>query len=186
MTGLSDLLKTGDGILPGDIERQIERLRESGWAELSADRRAFAIAYIETMSHAEAAKKIKKAGQGMKYMRDPKVLALIQDLQDEMAKYNALTAHWVRVKSMELYEKLSGDVEVPMVTAQGQTFTAKKFHSGESVSLLRDIGKQAGMYADQSTLKLQALDKNGMPADFPKFERVIIDASPEDTTDTDS
>lgn len=131
------------GILPGELERTIERLRDDGWNDLDPLKRAFAISYSYCNSHVEAAREIGKAGQGLKFLRDPFVRALIADMQAELAKISIINRSFVEQKMLETLEKLEGNVPVPMVTMSGDSYEEHKFHSGEVVTLLRDMGKIA-------------------------------------------
>lgn len=133
------------GVLPGELDRVITRLREGNWNNLDPDKRAFAIAYVSTVSHTEAANAINRPGKGLKYIRDPLVRALINDLQEEHAKISLINKSFVETKMLETLEKLEGKVEVPMVTGQGVSIEEKKFHSGEVVNLLKEMGKISGI-----------------------------------------
>lgn len=138
------------GVLPGELERIIDRLRATGWEDMSPDKRAFAIAYSHCGSHIEAARDIGRDGQGLRYLRDPLVRALISDMQLEIAKVSIINRSLVEQKMLETLEKLEGREAVPMVTGQGIPIEERKFHSGEVVNLLKEMGRYAGMSPEKN------------------------------------
>lgn len=136
------------GVLPGELDRAITRLRNNNWEGLEPAKRAFAMAYVQSFSHHEAAVSIGKPSVGLKYIRDPLVRAFISDIQEEYSKISLINKHLVEAKMLETLEKLEGKADVPMVTGQGATFSGKKFHSGETVSLLKEMARMSGMSDD--------------------------------------
>ena len=123
-----------------DIDSVIEVHRSENWANLSPDRRAFAIAYVETMSHVEAARRVGKPGQGLRYMRDPQTAALIADLQAETFKYNVVTEAFVQQQLIALLPKLMGEEPIALVDKDGVTYEGCKFHASESRAAIASLG----------------------------------------------
>jgi hypothetical protein len=143
MSSNTEIVK--NGALPGELDRVITRLRETNWDDLAPDKKAFAMAYVQSLSHTEAAMAINKAGRGLKYLRDPLVRALISDVQEEYAKISLINKSMVEAKMLETLEKLEGKVDIPMVTGQGLPIIEKKFHPGETVNLLKEMGRVSGI-----------------------------------------
>lgn len=135
---------------PSEVKSVIETLRSKNWAGLAPDSRAFAVAYLKSYSHIQAARDIGKPGRGLDYIRDPLVSAFIQDLQQDFDEYNFITANWVRQKWVELIPKLMGEEAVPVITSHGEEVKAHKFHSSESIAALRELSKSTKFYADGS------------------------------------
>lgn len=132
------------------IKEMISEMRESNWASLSADRRAFAMAYLRSYSHVQAARDIGRPGKGLVYMRDPQTSAFISDLQEQFEAINLVTDQWVRNKWIEVLPKLMGEEEIMAVTPHGEEVAIKKFHSSETVAALRELGKSTKFYAEGS------------------------------------
>lgn len=139
-----------DGVVPGELDRIIERMRGNGWADLEPAKRSFALAYSATSSVSQASIDSGVSESSCrKYLRDPVVRAMISDIQEEYARVSIINRHFVEQKMLETLEKLEGNVEVPMVTGQGIPITEKKFHSGEVVNLLKEMGKISGIIPER-------------------------------------
>lgn len=168
------------GGLPAELVPDIESMRRSGWHALPPDKRAFAIAYASCNSHVEAAREIGKAGQGLKYINDPLVRALIADIHEEHAKISIINKHLVEMKMLETLEKLEGREAVPMVTGQGIPILERKFHPGETVSLIREMGKVAGIVPEKDERRDKGVVINiNMEALLGSGHGVTIDSTSE-------
>jgi len=143
------LVAESSGALTPPSEDIIKKHREEGWLNLEPHKRAFAISYVQSNSYVQAAKDIKKPGMGARYLRDPLVKALIADLQKEMFEVSLINRQFVEQKMIETLEKLEGNESVPMVTGQGIAIKEKKFHSGEVVNLLKEMGKISGIIPEK-------------------------------------
>lgn len=128
------------GYVPGEISRQVERQRESNWVGLDPAKRMFAIEYVRCLSHVEAARKIGKSGQGASMLRDPLVLALISDLQEDYHQTNVVTEQFIRHKLLELLPKVMGEEEVAIVLSNGEEIKAKKFDATATRGVLAELG----------------------------------------------
>ena len=85
----------------------------------------------------------------MRKLRAPLVQGFIAYLQDQRAKASIITREFVEQQYLEILPMLKGEEEVPLITPQGDSYNAKKFHSGETVSVLRDLSKAAGYIAEE-------------------------------------
>lgn len=162
--------------------KDIEKHKAEGWLNLEPDKRSFAMAYIHCNSYIQAARDIGKSGQGLRYFRDPVVRAMISDLQDEMHQISLINRQFVEQKMLETLEKLEGNEAVPMVTGQGIPIEEKKFHSGEVVNLLKEMGKMTGLVQEESIDAGKVnitINMGAMLGEDDDGKRVTIDSTPE-------
>jgi phage terminase small subunit len=165
-----------------ELARQIDKAREDGWIDLEPDKRAFAYAYIDTYSHVDAARVIGRAGQGLRYMRDPFVLALIRDLQQVVFEDHLIVDAYVKQKWMEVMPKLLGDEDIPMVDRDGNTVHGKKFHSTETVAALKELSRQA-RYNESTENAVQALFRNAMAGNVEAQKFYLKNKNPQQWRD---
>ena len=124
----------------------LERNRGLNWPDVTPEQRAFAYELLRNgYKHAAAAEEIGLArSAGIRLLRHPLVSAFIAELQEQEASHNFITKRFVESMYVDLLPKLLGEEEVPLVTPAGEQFHAKKFHSSEAVSVLRDLSKSSG------------------------------------------
>jgi hypothetical protein len=137
-------------LIPDDLPSLIEEERARGWTGIAEKDKAFAFEYITNgFNHREAAVSIGMApGSGISKLRHPLVGAFIQYLQEQSNKAKFITQQFVEQQYLEILPKLKGEEEVDIVDIkEGTSFKAKKFHSAELVSTLRDLGKSSGYIA---------------------------------------
>ena len=129
----------------------VDRNRQTGWKDLPESDRAFAIEYITNgFNYADAAETIGLARtSGIRKLRAPLVQGFIAYIQDQRAKASLITREFVEQQYLEILPKLKGEESVQLITPQGDSYEAKKFHSGEVVSVLRDLGKAAGFTPEE-------------------------------------
>lgn len=126
--------------------------KEESFTDLSELDRAFSVEYITNgFKHREAATTVGlSANQGISKLRQPLVSKFIAHLQDSSIAAKLITQEFVEAKYLEVLPKLMGEEEVPLYDhKEGVTTNAKKFHSAETVSVLRDLGKAAGYVAPE-------------------------------------
>ena len=136
------------GYLPGETERVIKRMREEKWKDVKPDHMAFALSYLDSMSHVKAARDIGRPGKGLSYIRNPYVLAFIRDLQEDRFANDMVTEGWLRQKYLELLPKLMGEEESEHITSTGLQFSAKRFFPSETRAVLSELGKTIGVGKD--------------------------------------
>ena len=129
----------------------IERNKTSGWPDLEPKRKAFAMHYIIDYDARNAAKKAKFAeATGARLIREPLLSAYISELQNEELISNVVTEDFVRTQWLNLIPMLSGQVEVPIVLADGTQVDVKKFHASELNSVLKELAKSTKFYEEGS------------------------------------
>lgn len=125
--------------------------RENSWPDLDPKRKAFAYYYIEDYSHRKAAE---KAGfhpnTGASLLREPLLMAFINEMQSTLAERSIVNRDFVNVQWMKLLPKVMGDEEVAMVTKDGDPYMAQKFHAAEATRVLTELSKSTNFYADGS------------------------------------
>ncbi|MCK5609670.1 hypothetical protein KAR91_47795 [Candidatus Pacearchaeota archaeon] len=126
----------------------IERNKKEGWPDLPPQRRAFALRYIIDYDHRESAKEAGlNENYALKYIREPLTSAYISYLQEEANISNVITNDFIRTQFLNLIPMLSGQVEVPMIVGKdGDAVSAKKFHSNELISVLKELAKSTKFY----------------------------------------
>lgn len=136
-----------NGLTVDELRALIDRNKNNGWQDLDPRERAFALEYLVHYSHRKAAEKAGySASAGISLIRRPLVAAFIRDLQDHQSVTNIVTEDFVRNLWLTLLPKLMGEEEVPMVTSQGEAFTAKKFHASEVNSVIKELAKSTDFY----------------------------------------
>ena len=142
-----------DGMIldtPEQILEYIKVQKHRGWPDLDPKHREFANEYlINGFKHREAAKEV-GVSDPTRAMRNPLVRAYIANLQELNGNIRLLNQQFVEQRYMELIPKLMGEEEVPIFDVkEGISVNAKKFHSAETVAVLRDLGKASGYQADE-------------------------------------
>lgn len=135
-----------------ESSKSVESLRKDNWARLDAKRKAFAYKYIETYDHCEAAKAAgfsRSAGLGL--LRDPLIVAFIDDLQQVMGERSIITRDFINVQWMKVLPKLMGEEEVMLgVDKDGMQQEGYKFHASEAVRAVTELSKSTNFYAGGS------------------------------------
>lgn len=162
----------------------VERNIKSGWTDLPEIDRAFAVEYMcNGFKHCEAAEAVGlKRSSGLRKLRAPLVQGFITYLNDQRIKARLITQEFVEAKYIELLPKLLGEEEVPLVSPQGESYTAKKFHSGEAVSVLRDLGKAAGYVPEETGNKASVnvtINMGSLYGEEREIETIIEDKNGE-------
>ena len=112
--------------------------------------KAFAVEYITNgFKHNEAAETVGLSrSSGLSKLRNPLVSRFIAKLQEDSNTAKLITQQFVEAQYLEILPKLKGEEEVSIHDHKtGETIQAKKFHSAELVSVMRDLGKSSGYIA---------------------------------------
>jgi len=130
-----------------EIERQIERHKETNWRELNPDIRAFCIAFIMTPSPRKAAI---EAGidpsRGARLYRDPIARAYISYLQEIQAENSIINAQFLDAHLLNVLPILMGEEEAPTVIPGVGLLETKRFYPAELLRLFDMMGKSSGYY----------------------------------------
>lgn len=117
----------------------VEEARKGGFKCLSPLDKAVAIEFATT-GHTlrQVAMDIgQPLGDVRKAFSSPLVRGFIHDLQMEVAQHKIINAAWVEQQVMAVWPQLTGEEDVALVTAKGEAYNARKFHSAEVTSILR-------------------------------------------------
>jgi hypothetical protein len=135
-----------------DLQELIEFNRANEWPDLDAQRQLFCMAYMEaySLSGACSAAKI-EPGTGRTWLREPLVLAFIGDLQAHLDSRTVISKDFVHLQWLKVLPKLMGEESVPMIDRAGREYDARRFHAAESVALIKELGKIAGVYDNHNT-----------------------------------
>lgn len=154
-----------------DLQAEVEDHRASNWTNLPPKLRLFAYSYIETYCHLEAAK---QAGfdrsQGIKLLRDPRVAALIQDLQRQYGERSFINRDFVNLQWMKLLPKVMGEEEVMLgLHKDGWQMEGYEFNAAAATKVLTELSKAVNFYQNTS---------DDDPTPVVQFE--VVDASKDD------
>jgi len=130
----------------------IERNKGTGWPDLTAQRKAFAMHFLMDYDHRAAAVEVKfSEAMGAKLIREPLLSAYISELQNQDLISNIVTEDFVRTQWLNLIPILSGQVEVPLgVDADGDQLNGKKFMASELNNVLKELAKSTKFYEEGS------------------------------------
>lgn len=153
MSGTGNTQTTGQDVLDPAIasviatKLDIDNQAGRNWPILSHEEKAFCHEYvINGFDHRTAADKIGHSkGTGISIKRRPYVAAYIEFLLERMHHSNLVIKGFLDARLDDLYEMAIGEVEVPLVTGDGSSFTAKKFQGGLALSILQERGKINGV-----------------------------------------
>ena len=106
----------------------------------------FVIEYVSNgYDHRAAAASVGfPAERGIRMLRSDLVREKLAELSSIKEETGIITKGFVEHAYLKLMPKLMGEEEVPLVTPAGEEYMACKFHSGEVVSVLRDLSKISG------------------------------------------
>lgn len=154
-----------------DLQAQVEELRANDWADLPAKMRNFAYLYIQSYCHLTAAE---EAGydrsSGMRLLRDPRIAALIQDLQRAYGERNFINRDFVNLQWMKLLPKVMGEEEVMLgLHKDGWQMEGYEFNAAAATKVLTELSKAVNFYKHTG---------DDDPVPVVQFE--VVDASKDD------
>lgn len=131
----------------------LARQKEGNWPDVDVAEKAFAYALLHNSYN--VAKAATEANitllKAKKLLRSPLVTAFIGALQETRHVTNIVTDDFVRSQYLKILPKLMGEESIPIVLGNGVSIEEKKFHSGEVVSVLKELGKATDFYKDGDT-----------------------------------
>lgn len=100
------------------------------WPQLSNDRKAFVVAYIDNAySVAGAARTLGVSRLSCDQMfRDQTVKRAISEIQDSLDGIDFLNEKWVKAQLLRIFPMVMGEEAVPLVTNTGEEISAHKFY----------------------------------------------------------
>lgn len=162
----------------GELNAVIERNKQNGWEDLTAQRKAFAMYYLASYDHRDAAKKVKfSADFGTSLIREPLLSAYIAELQGQDLISNIVTEDFVRTQWLNLIPILSGQVEIPLgVNADGDQLNGKQFNAAALNATIKELAKTTKIYEEGSGGSGQVNVQINMGALFGDKEKDITNA----------
>lgn len=158
MNSISDLYSGN----PEGLKSWLETNRLNGFSDLPQKERLFALEFVKSGDRFEAAKRAGIASnQTLRTLREPLVQEFIQYLNAQKQHYSLIDASFIEVQYLTLYGRLMGEEEVAVLDKEGFVQMRHKFHGSESVAVLRDMAKMAGVYKDDPAVNVNI---NGAPA----------------------
>lgn len=153
-----------------------EEARRDGFQCLSPLDRAVAIEFATTghTLRQVAADIGQPLGEVKRSFGNPLVRAFIHDLQMEVAQHKIVNAAWVEQQVMSVWPQLVGEEDVAMVTAKGEAYHARKFHSAEVASILKHFSGNADQKKAGGVQVMINFGDMGIPQPSP--EVTVIDA----------
>ena len=131
----------------------LSRGQNNDFIDLAPEHRLFCLEYVANGYDKKAAAQVADISVAVanRLLRTPLPRGFIARLQDEKVFSSLITRQFVEEMYMSLVPKITGKKEVNLVSASGESFRAKKFHSSESVSLVRDMAKISGLLEEKQS-----------------------------------
>ncbi len=164
---------------PDEWDTYVESQERNGWLDISIDEIAFCDEYLANgYKHREAAISCEfAASAGIRLVRKPLLRAYITHQQDKKRLRSIVTERFLDAQLMDLYDQAIGEVDVAIVTANGDEISAKKFNGSLALSIIQERSKTAGVTKGEEgkggALVNVTIDMGSLLGHTPK---VIIDA----------
>jgi phage terminase small subunit len=130
----------------------IARNRESDWPDLDSQRKAFAYFFLEDYNARNAAEKAGfNKNTGSKLLREPLLMAFVNDCQKTLGERSFVNRDFVTMKWLEMLPKVMGEEEIPIINNKDSyAFMAKQFDSAGAAKVLTELSKSTDFYANGS------------------------------------
>ena len=131
-----------------DLQADVEELRANDWADLPPKMRNFAYAYIQSYCHLAAAEEAGYAREsGIRLLRDPRIAALIQDLQRAYGERNFINRDFVNMQWLKLLPKVMGEEMVQLgIHKDGWQMEGYEFNAPAATKVLTELSKAVNFY----------------------------------------
>lgn len=124
----------------------LDKQREQDFPDLCEQLRAFCHEYVANgYDHRQAAIEVGRAASGAsKLLRNPLVRHYVRYLQDIRMDSSFVTKDFMEAKLSEMMEMAMGEVEIPVVLADGEQHNVKKFQGELALKILQKRGELSG------------------------------------------
>lgn len=131
----------------------VDRNKREGWPDLSEKRRAFVLIYTTNgYDHRRAAVEVGlSADMGTSIKREPLVAAYIEYMQNQTYESSLVTKPFLDAKLDILEDIAMGEMEIPIVTAAGESISAKKFHPDLAMNIIKQRAQLGGHTKDDKS-----------------------------------
>lgn len=145
------------GMTPAELSSFLAEQRENGFQGLPQKHRLFALEFSQSGSYIDASKKAEIGKEtGRNLLRDPLVTCFINYLNQQKEHYTLIDAGFIESQYLQLFAKLTGEEEVPVVDKNtGAQLYRHEFNGPAAVSALRDMAKISGHYKEDGTLRVE-------------------------------
>lgn len=134
----------------GNIEDVVARNKEKGWPDVPAQAKVFVHEYVATGNLNDAVARIDSSRKvGSRLLRDPLVHAYLQHLQEDLVDHTIITRQFVELEMLQTLDEVSGKVDVPQVTKDGEAFMAPIYNPSSKIALLKEMRSLAGVSGNQ-------------------------------------
>jgi len=119
----------------------------SDWKDMPFEERAFCDEYLENgYKHRLAAESAGYAlSAGIRLVNKPLLREYIHWAEAKKRSRRLVSEHFFDAQLAELYDQAIGEVEVDLVTGQGDAFRALKFNGGLALSIIQERAKISGV-----------------------------------------
>lgn len=133
-------------IVSGDFESALALNKENNWPDLDPKVKLFALEYSIAGNFTNACKKGGIGRDvGARLLKDRLVRAFIDDLLEDTRQESIITKDFMELQMLETLEQVNGDVDVPMVTREGDAVMARNFNPSAKIALLKEMRTFAGV-----------------------------------------
>ena len=124
----------------------LEYNRSNNWPDVSPQHKVLVHEYSICGDLGAAAKAANMSRPlASRTLRDNLVRSYLDDIHADSRQDSIITRQFVELQYLEYLDQVNGDVEVPVVTRDGDVIMAKKFDSTGKLGALRDMAKFSGM-----------------------------------------
>jgi hypothetical protein len=115
------------------------------WLSLSAEEKAFAVAYVEAGYSLQGASVASGLGLSkcQKMLGSPLVRKAIHEVQSALGEIDFLNEKWVREQLLKIYPKLVGEESIPMMDNMGCQIEGRKFHPEAALRVLEYVAPKS-------------------------------------------
>lgn len=168
-------------MIVGNVSDVIEQNKENGWPGVPAKTKVFCHEYSICFSLDAARKRVGiSRDRASRLVRDPLVRAYIDSLVEELREETLFRREFVELEMMKLLDEVSGNVDMPSVTRDGEVFFAPHFNPSVKLQLLKEMKGSANAGSGEGgapiNLNINFGDLGVAPA--VEIEGEVIDATP--------
>lgn len=134
-----------------DLHALVKRNIQTDFADLPAQKKAFAHEYIIHYDHLSAAEAVgRPRSSGISLLRDPLLSAYIAHLQNVKLTSSIITKDFINTQYLQLLDQATGKEDIAIVLANGETMMARKTLMGEAVNIIKEMSKSTEYAKDTS------------------------------------
>lgn len=167
-----------------ELSTWLEYNRNYNWPDLPSQSKVLVHKVVENNGNITQASKVVGIGRSRaaRILQDPLVGAYRDDMEAELRRDSLISRHWLELESIDLYEKMIGEQDIPMVTRDGDQIIAKSFNpSGANAAMktlmvLGGVSTAEGAGTDKGAVNVQ-INMGDFTGETPEVK--IVSPTPE-------